>query len=136
MRTTENTENDYNPELTPEEIEEIQSLREQGLSFRKISKITGRSLSVIYKYAKDIKPSIIVEKDVLDFIEPKLKKIEKLEQQVDRLKENQKDLIELIFANILGISRALNLNVDEERAELIKEKLLSQLGDSYGDITR
>ena len=127
---------EYRPELTPEEIEEIQSLREQGLSFRKISKITGRSLSVIYKYAKDIKPSIIVEKDVLDFIEPKLKKIEKLEQQVDRLKENQKDLIELIFANILGISRALNLNVDEERAELIKEKLLSQLGDSYGDITR
>jgi len=126
MRTSENAENEYNAELTPEEVEEIQSLREQGLSYRNIAKRTGRSLSVIYKYCRDIKPSFLEEKDVLDFIEPKLSR---LERQVDRLMENQRDLIELIFANILGISRALKLNVDEERAELIKEKLLNQLED-------
>ena len=113
-------------ELTPEEIEEIRTLREQGLSYRNIARKTGRSLGIVAKYCKGIRPLVLEEKDILDFIEPKLNK---LEQQVDRLKENQKDLIELIFANILGISRALNLNVDEERAELIKEKLLSSLED-------
>jgi transposase len=127
MRTYSNTENDYNPELTPEEIEEIQSLREQGLSFRKISKITGRSLSVIYKYAKDIKPSVIEEKDVLDFVEPKLKKIEKLEQRADRLEETLKDLIELVFINFSGICKTLELPYNEDKAELIKEQLLKNL---------
>jgi IS30 family transposase len=115
---------EYRPELSPEEIQEIKSLREQGLSYRSIAKRTGRSLSIIYKYARDVKPSFLEEKDILDFIEPKLSR---LERQVDRLMENQRDLIELVFANILGISRALSLNVDEERAELIKEKLLNQL---------
>jgi len=113
-------------ELTPEEIEEIRTLREQGLSYRNIAKKTGRSLSVIHKYAKDIRPLVLEERDILDFIEPKLTKLEK---DQEKLKENQRDLIELVFANILGISRALSLNVDEERAELIKEKLLSSLED-------
>jgi transcriptional regulator with XRE-family HTH domain len=113
-------------ELTPEEIQEIRTLREQGLSYRNIAKKTGRSLGIVAKYCKGIRPLVLEEKDLLDYLEPKLNK---LEQQVDRLKENQKDLIELVFANILGISRALNLNVDEERAELIKEKLLSSLED-------
>jgi len=113
-------------ELTPEEIEEIRTLREQGLSYRNIAKKTGRSLGIVAKYCKGIRPLVLEERDILDFIEPKLTKLEK---EVEKLKENQRDLVELIFANILGISRALNLNVDEERAELIKEKLLSQLED-------
>jgi transposase len=127
MKTYENAENDYNPELTPEEVQEIQNLREQGLSYRRISKITGRSLSVIYKYAKDIKPSIIEEKDVLDFIEPKLKKLEKLEQRADQIEETLKDLIELVFINFQGICKTLELPYDEDKAELIKEQLLKNL---------
>jgi len=113
-------------ELTPEEIQEIRTLREQGLSYRNIAKKTGRSLGIIAKYCKGIRPLVLEEKDLLDYLEPKLNKIER---DLEKLKENQRDLVELIFANILGISRALNLNVDEERAELIKEKLLNQLED-------
>jgi len=127
MRTYSNTENDYNPELTPEEIQEIQNLREQGLSFRKISKITGRSLSVIYKYAKDIKPSVIEEKDVLDFVEPKLRKLEKLEQRADQIEETLKDLIELVFINFSGICKTLELPYNEDKAELLKDQLLKNL---------
>jgi len=113
-------------ELTPEEIEEIRTLREQGLSYRNIAKKTGRSLGIVAKYCKGIRPLVLEERDILDFVEPKLTRLEK---EVEKLKENQRDLIELVFANILGISKALSLNVDEERAELIKEKLLSSLED-------
>jgi len=118
---------EYRPELTPEEIEEIQSLREQGLSYRNIAKRTGRSLSIVYKYAHDVKPSFLEEKDVLDFVEPKLKKIEKLEQRADRLEETLKDLIELVFINFQGICKTLELPYNEDKAELIKEQLLKNL---------
>jgi len=127
MRTYENAENDYNAELTPEEIQEIQSLREQGLSYRNIAKKTGRSLSIVYKYARDIKPSFLEEKDVLDFMEPKLKKIEKLEQRADRIEETLKDLIELVFINFSGICKTLELPYNEDKAELLKDQLLKNL---------
>jgi len=120
-----NTE-EYRPELTPEEIEEIKSLREQGLSYRNIAKRTGRSLSIIYKYCKGIRPLVLEEKDLLDFIEPKLNK---LEQQVDRLKENQRDLIWLVFQNLLTIAKGVGLKVDEAKLDMVREKLLSSLED-------
>jgi transposase len=129
MRTYENTENDYNAELTPEEIQEIQNLREQGLSYRSISKRTGRSLSVIYKYCKDIKPSILEERDVLDFVEPKLRKLEKLEQRADRLEETLKDLVELVFINFQGICKTLELPYNEDKADLLKNQLLKNLNN-------
>jgi predicted transcriptional regulator len=113
-------------ELTPEEIQEIRTLREQGLSYRNIAKKTGRSLGIIAKYCKGIRPLVLEEKDLLDYIEPKLDKINK---DLEKLKENQKDLIELVFANFFSICRALDLGYDQERAELIKEKLLSSLED-------
>jgi transcriptional regulator with XRE-family HTH domain len=113
-------------ELTPEEIEEIKTLREQGLSYRNIAKKTGRSLGIVAKYCKGIRPLVLEEKDLLDYLEPKLNR---LEQQVDRLKENQRDLIWLVFQNLLVIAKGCSLKVDEAKLDIIREKLLSSLED-------
>jgi IS30 family transposase len=116
-----------NAELSQEEIETIKRLRLEGLSYRSISKELNRPLSTVYRYAKDIKPETFYEKDVLDIVNAKLKRIEKLERQVERQNETLKDLIELVFANILGICRVLELSYNEEKAKLIKDQLLENL---------
>jgi transposase len=113
-------------ELTPEEIEEIRTLREQGLSYRNIAKKTNRSLSVIHKYAKDIRPLVLEERDILDFVEPKLTRLEK---DLEKLKENQRDLIWLVFQNLLTIAKGVGLKVDEAKLDMVREKLLSALED-------
>jgi len=116
-----------NAELSQEEIETIKRLRLEGLSYRSISKELNRPLSTVYRYAKDIKTETFYEKDVLDIVNAKLKRIEKLERQVERQNETLKDLIELVFANILGICRVLELSYNEEKAKLIKDQLLENL---------
>ncbi len=116
-------------ELPQEEIEKIKSLREQGLSYNRIAKILNRSISTIYKYAKDVAPT--QEKDVLDYVSEQDRKLElriiELEHKITLIKETLEKLIELFFDYQVFMALKLNWNINDQKLEELKEEMLKNL---------
>ena len=116
-------------ELPAEEIERIRELRSQGLSYSKIAKMLGRSIGVVYKYARNVPTDSKL--DVLDLMEEQNKKLElrivELDHKLIMIKETLEKLIELFFDYQVFMALKLNWNINDQKLEELKEEMLKNL---------
>jgi len=121
------------------EIEEIQRLRREELSFREIAAKTGHSTSTVYKYSGDVSP---VERSVRQHISttsvtPRLNLTRRLKSDLTAIaSEEEVDLADVVakFVQMYRVLKKAGRGISDVQSYLLAQEAMSKSGISPEDV--